>query len=105
MKVTLNSGRFAIEFEGENVKDLFKQIAQAQEVFGIAECLGCGGDNLKFVTRMHDDNEYFELRCADCGAKLAFGVHKKGGTLFPKNWTRWNGQEEQEVTKGDRTRS
>ena len=34
--------------------------------------------------RTVDDNEYYELRCMDCGAKLAFGSMKKGGGLFPK---------------------
>jgi hypothetical protein len=31
-----------------------------------------------------EGNDYFEIRCADCGAILAFGQHKKGVTLFPK---------------------
>ena len=34
--------------------------------------------------RTVEGNDYFELKCTDCGAVLSFGQHKKGGTLFPK---------------------
>jgi hypothetical protein len=52
--------------------------------------------------RENDGNEYYEIRCVDCGAKLAFGANKKGGGLFPRRkdaegnwlpdngWTKWN---------------
>ena len=42
------------------------------------------------------------MRCMDCGARLAFGSHKKGGGMFPKRkdadgnylpdrgWQKWN---------------
>jgi hypothetical protein len=45
---------------------------------------------------------YYELRCADCGARLSFGSMKKGGGLFPRRkdsegnwlpdrgWVKWN---------------
>jgi hypothetical protein len=54
------------------------------------------------VVRENDGNEYYELRCTDCGAKMAFGANKKGGGLFPRRkdtegnwlpdngWQRWN---------------
>ena len=54
------------------------------------------------VVRENDGNEFYELRCLDCGAKLAFGAHKKGGGLFPRRkdidgewlsdrgWQKWN---------------
>ena len=48
------------------------------------------------------DCKYYELRCADCGAKLAFGCNQDGQNLFPKlkdkdgnylpngGWVKWN---------------
>ena len=48
------------------------------------KCGLCGSNNLRFVVRNVEGNDYYELRCVDCGALLAFGQHKKGGTLFPK---------------------
>ena len=103
MKVNYTSanGRVSVELEGDGQKDIFAQIARFQEVFEESKCGKCGSENLKFVVRTVDDNEYYELRCADCGAKLAFGVHKKGGGLFPKRkdgdswlpnggWVKWN---------------
>ena len=47
-------------------------------------CRSVESSNIKFVVRNVDGNDFFELRCIDCGAILAFGQHKKGGTLFPK---------------------
>jgi len=102
MKVQLNAGKLNVAFEGETVRELWKQIAIFQEVFGETTCGKCGSENLRFVVRENDGNEYYELRCLDCGAKLAFGVMKKGGGLFPRRkdsdgnwlpdrgWTKWN---------------
>ena len=101
MKVNYNAGKLNVAFEGETVRELWKQIAIFQEVFGETKCGKCGSENLRFVVRENDGNEYYELRCMDCGAKLAFGSMKKGGGLFPKRkdgdtwlpdngWQKWN---------------
>lgn len=104
MKVTYTtgSGRLTAELDSESPRELFKELARFQEVFEEDTCGKCGSTNIRFVVRTVDDNEYYELRCADCGAKLAFGVNKKGGGLFPKRksadgaylpdrgWTKWN---------------
>ena len=101
MKVTYSSGKLSVEFDCDSQKELFAQLSAYQEVFGESVCGKCGSDNLRFVVRENDGNEYYELRCLDCGAKLAFGVNKKGGTLFPRRkdaegnwlpdrgWTKW----------------
>ncbi len=95
-------GRFQVELEGDDQRSIFGEVARFQEVFEEATCGKCGSDNIRFVVRNVDDNLYYELRCADCGAKLSFGVMKKGGGLFPKRkdgegnwlpdngWVRWN---------------
>jgi DNA-directed RNA polymerase subunit RPC12/RpoP len=102
MKVTYQSGKLSVELECDSQTDLFKELSSFQEVFGENACGKCGSDNLRFVVRENDGNAYYEIRCLDCGAKLAFGVNKKGGTLFPrrkdsdgnwlpdKGWTKWN---------------
>lgn len=79
----LNS-RMTVELESEDQKELFSKLASVQEIFAEEKCGLCGSTNLRFVTREVDGNKYYELRCADCGAILSFGQHKKGGTLFPK---------------------
>ena len=102
MKVTYQEGKLSVQLECDSQKELFTQLAQFQEVFSETKCGKCGSENLRFVVRENDGNEYYELRCLDCGAKLAFGVMKKGGGLFPRRkdadgnwlpdggWQRWN---------------
>lgn len=86
------SGNVEVIAEGETQADVFENLSRMQEVFGESKCGKCGGSDLQFITRTVDDNKYFELRCKAylkeenkfCGAKLAYGQHKKGGGLFPK---------------------
>ena len=102
MKASKTIGNLTVELEGETQKDLFKQLSHFEEVFGEDACGKCASENLRHVVRENDGNEFYELRCSDCGARLAFGAHKKGGGLFPrrkaqdgewlsdKGWQKWN---------------
>lgn len=86
MKAHIKSGngRLLIEVEGESIKDLFRAIAEAQEILDAdAACGACGSQVVKHHVRDIDKFTYFELRC-ECGAALAFGQLKEGGGLFPK---------------------
>lgn len=76
--------KLSFELEGSGQKEVFKELATIQEIFGETKCGLCGSTNIKFVVRNVDGNDYYELRCLDCGAILSYGQHKKGGTLFPK---------------------
>lgn len=94
MKVlyTTRNNRMTFELEGKTHTDIFEQIAAVQEVFEQTECVRAGkkSDNVKFVVREDaEENKYYELVCQDSDpelryAKLAFGQHKKGGSLFPR---------------------
>jgi len=84
--------RMSVEIEGEDQKSIFQQIGQFQEVFENNECMKCHDTNVKFVTREVEGNTYYELRCSKCGAKLSFGAHKLGGTLYPKRTAGKNDQ-------------
>jgi hypothetical protein len=99
--------KLEFELEASGQKEIFKELALIQEVFSEAKCGLCGSTNIRFVTRSVDGNDYYELRCNDCGAVLAFGQHKKGGTLFPKRkddegnylpnkgWYKWTAAKDQ----------
>jgi hypothetical protein len=90
------------EVEGSGQKEVFKELAIIQEIFGEGSCGLCNKNNIKFIVRNVEGNDYYELRCSDCNGVLAFGQHKKGGTLFPKRrdennnwlpnkgWYKWN---------------
>lgn len=103
------NNKLEFELEGDGQKEIFKELAAVQEIFGEEKCGICGSQNLKFVVRNVDGNDYYELRCMDCGAILAFGQHKKGGTLFPrrkddqnnwlpnKGWHKWQGPKDSET--------
>jgi hypothetical protein len=111
MKITYRARNgLSAEMQGENQKDLFQQIASFQEVFEETVCGACSGEDLRFVVRNVDDNDFYELHCqtVSCRSRLAFGQHKKGGSLFPsrkdkdgkwlpKNgWTKWNPETKKE---------
>lgn len=78
------SDKLTVEIEAAGQKEIFKAMSSVQEILGDTVCGACGSENVRFVVRRVDDNDYYELRCADCGAVLQFGQHKAGGTLFPK---------------------
>lgn len=80
------SDRLEFELEASGQKEVFKELALIQEIFGEEKCGLCDNDHIRFMVRSVEGNDYYELRCNDtrCGAILSFGQHKKGGTLFPK---------------------
>jgi len=86
MRVTQSNGTITLEAEGTTHKEVFKELSDLQEVFDHKNCGKCDGDNLRFIVRNVEDNDFFELHCANrnCRARLSFGQHKKGGSLFPK---------------------
>ena len=108
MKATYTSGKISVEIDFETQIELFQKLSNFQEIFEETKCGKCGSENVKFQVRNVDDNLYYELRCVDCGAKLAFGVMKKGGRLFPKRkdkegnwlpdngWVKWNSKTQKE---------
>jgi len=111
---TTRNGRMTIEVEGDTHVALIQQLASFSEVFEEDTCLKCKGDNLRWTIRKSKDGkgkvfDYHELRCKDCGAKLAFGVLDDGSfRLFPKRkdadgkikgkygWVKWNPETEKE---------
>lgn len=95
-------GRLTLKVQAEKQKDLFRQVAIAQEVFDSeTECGCCNSDRIHFQVRTVDSMEFFELICLGCGARFEFGQHKNGNSLFPKRrdehgallpnrgWARW----------------
>lgn len=85
MKAKLQANdKLSFEFEGDDQKAIFKQIAVVQEVFDENKCGECGNADLRFVVRTVEENDFYEIQCKKCYSKLTFGQHKKGKTLFPK---------------------
>lgn len=84
MKARFATPLVTFELEASTPKDMFKLIAETQEVFGEKACGKCGKCNIRFVVRTVDGNDYFEFQCLDCGARLSLGQSKqKPGHLFP----------------------
>ena len=110
--ITKTVGSITIGVEADKMTDAFKDLSNLEEVFGVSTCGKCGCEDLTHVVRKDtEENEYYELLCTnrDCRAKLAFGVHKKGGGIFPKRkdkddkwlpdggWMRWDADKKKEV--------
>jgi len=86
MKVTAKIGeKLVFEVEEKSQTDVFEQVATLQEVFGNSVCGACGSSDIKYIVREDkEEHKYYEMACQKCRAKLSFGQHKKGQTLFPK---------------------
>ena len=116
MKVqyTTRNGRLTVEIEAATQTELFKQLAQFQDVFENTTCSNGKeeSDVVNFVVREIEDNFFYELRCVDESkptlnyAKKQFGQHKgKEQTLFPKtDWVKWNGQVEEPLNPNKKVR-
>ena len=84
--------RLSLEVEGESQVALFDEIAKHGEVFGIGKCGACKSSDIRFVNRTVSKEEkgktknyqYRELHCNACRARLSFGQHQEGGSLFPR---------------------
>lgn len=76
--------RVTIEAEGEDVKEIARQLNGGIESFGIAACGACGSDNIKPVVRVQGKFTYYEWHCLKkgCRAKLSMGQKEK--ELYPR---------------------
>ena len=103
------NGRLTVKLDAQDIKALFRQLAQFQGAFEAeTECGLCKSKDVTYNVRVHDDSEYFELVCSACGAQFGFGQHKKGATLFAKRkndkggnlpargWYKWTGNSQQQ---------
>jgi len=79
------SGQLTFEVQADNTKEIFKQVADLQQIFEAEDACGlCDSKNLRFQVRTIEDNHYHQLTCLDCRARFQFGQHKQGGGLYPK---------------------
>ena len=72
--------------EGDEMVEVFEELANLEEVFGIDKCGKCGKSEVKHVVRdVKDVGKFYEIHCMSngCYARASFGVNKKGGGLFP----------------------
>lgn len=93
-------GRIEFEIEGATAKEVFTQIAEAQEVFDAEHSCGlCGSKDIKFSVRESEGKKngkaqtytYYELRCQavlagnePCRGRFDFGQSLDTENLFPK---------------------
>jgi hypothetical protein len=90
MRAHIHFSRFSIELEQEDIKALWEQMDQVGELFDDKCCGICGNTNIfPRVRKVGEGNRsfsYYELTCKDvkCRARLSYGQHSEGGTIFPK---------------------
>lgn len=72
-----------LKVEGDTQKELFMEIASANEVFGEPCCGLCKSQDIKIVLRVAGEHDFPEYHCQKCYARLSLGQNLKGGGLFP----------------------
>lgn len=92
MKVKLKVSPTAIVEAGNDKSDMtevFAELAKLTEVFAHDCCGMCKSTKIRFIMRTVNDNNFYEMRCDDCFARLQFGCSKESkGDLYPKR--RWD---------------
>src|SRR5271163_4843365 len=89
LKMNVPLKRCTVQIEAETQKDLFCEWAAATEVFGELRCGLCHCEaivpRVRVVTQGKKTFDFHELHCTnpECRARLSFGVHLEGDTLFP----------------------
>lgn len=84
LKAVVTPTGITFHVEAPNQKEMFRAIADIQEIFAEKECGLCKKTLLRYVVRQVAGNDFPEIHCLSCGGKLAFGQSKaKPGTLFP----------------------
>lgn len=108
MELTWHTDKLAIKVEGKDSKDVFTSLAGVVEVFSHTVCGACDSTSIIPIVREKDGNHYYEMKCRDCGAVLAYGQKRADGTLFPKRkdkegnwlpnrgWVKWSGSKAQD---------
>jgi hypothetical protein len=91
MKCNFNpeTGRLVFEVQGETAKEIFKQLADCQNVFGATKrCEFCQCEILRYVHVVRKGFDFYEVVCTGCNSQFKFGQLKDQTGLFPKGWVR-----------------
>jgi hypothetical protein len=87
LKLNIPLKRCTVQVEAESQKELFEEYAAAVEVFGEQRCKLCGSESIvpvvRTVTQGKESYDFHEMHCQSCRARLYYGIHKGGATLFP----------------------
>lgn len=75
---------FSIEGEGDSQRAVFSQIAELVEVFSVDTCGLCQSHDLVPLVREAQGYTFFEMKCKNCGGRLAYGQSKDMKTLYPR---------------------
>lgn len=98
MKVEFRASKlFKVEAEGNTPVELFTNLASLAEIFSVSQCGACKSENITPAKRIVDDTPFYEMKCRDCGCRLALAQNKKGGSLYQRK--RYN-EKQSEVKAG-----
>lgn len=93
LKIKIGSKSLEITGEGDN-KQVIKNFSFWSQLPD--KCGLCKSNNMALNYRSPKGNDYYGLKCLDCGADLNFGQYKQGGGFFLRSdegWKVWNGMQ------------
>jgi len=91
-----NGNQLEVHCGAGSPKEVFKTIANIQEMLSVEKCGLCSSTNLLFGVRNAKNKqgikcEYYEMRCVDCNAQLNFSQHQETPTLYKRTSTKEGG--------------
>ena len=103
------TSQLKFEIEAENIKGIFEDLYNINNVFGNSVCGKCKSTDIKpLVQKDGKGRRYFKLECCKCHSQLKMGQHDGDSqTLFPRftrhetkevipnnGWEKWSKDEE-----------
>lgn len=81
-KAKIKIGNMVIEADFTNMKDLFKWSSTYSNL--PSKCHTCKNENLTLSFKSPQSNDYYMLKCTDCGAEANFGQPKDNSEFYWK---------------------
>ena len=83
IKLKTKIGKTELTYEGSDLKSIMKFSAL---IAGLPRvCDACGKDDIYLSHKAPQGNDYYLVKCKDCGAELTFHQKKEGGF-----YTKWD---------------
>ena len=94
-------GKGMLEVQENDFKSMWKKASFIGDFHD--KCGKCGSENIAPMQKSPKGNDYWGLKCKDCGAEMTFHQKKEGGMYirYDDGWTKF-GEQQQAKPQGNK---